>query len=72
MFSTSIDSAFIIIKSSAKATTFEWFVYLRLSSGLYCIFQNPGLQHDPFGQPLVMLFSVLKLFIVITAFLSFR
>ena len=51
MFSDSpIDSAFIItIKSFAKATTFEWFVYLILSSGLYCIFQNPGPQHDHCG-----------------------
>jgi hypothetical protein len=55
MFSASLmESAFIMItRSSAKATVFVWSVYLRLSKELYCMFQKPGPQHDPCGQPLV-------------------
>jgi hypothetical protein len=55
MFSASpIESAFIITtKSSANATVFVCLVYLKLKIELYCMFQNPGPQHDPCGQPLV-------------------
>ena len=67
-----IDSASTInTKTSAKAKLFVCFVYLRVRVVLYLMFHSPGPQHDPCGHPLVMWFSILMLFIFITAFLSF-
>jgi hypothetical protein len=72
MFSASrVDSAFIIItKSSANTTAFVWFVYFNVRREFYCMFHTPGPQYDPWGQPLVMFFSVVLLLSDITALLS--
>ena len=74
MFSASLmDIAFIMItKASANAIVFVWLVYLRFKRELCCMFQNPGSQHDPFWQPLVIFFPILQLFIYITALLSLK
>ena len=69
IFSASrIPSAFTAInRSSAKAIALVCFLNSKLRRELYWIFQNPGLQQDPYGQPLLTSLSTCTVFVLITA-----
>ena len=46
------DSSLVINRSSANATAVVCLVKLRFSIELYCMFQSPSPQHEPWGHPL--------------------
>ena len=61
-----------ISRSSAKAIALVRFPNSRLSNVLYWMFQNPGPQQDPCGQPLLTSFSTCMLLVLRVAVLSLK
>jgi len=55
------------IKSSANVMALVRLVNLRFSRELYRMFQNPGLQQEPWDYPLLTSFSILMLLVDKTA-----
>ena len=70
--STTVFPLVSIIRSSAKAIACEWFVNSNSNKELYSTFQKPGPQHEPCGQPFVILLVSLTLFIVSTTVLLLK
>ena len=69
IFSAALTVSILIanIKSSANATSLVLFVNWRFSRELYWMFQYPGPQQDPCGDPLVTVLCILIFLDEITA-----